>query len=114
MHPHRTDSLGVSLVAVWFVWTAMGCYTGLTVLFIDRDMRKLSPERLARAWSPVQLAAAVFAMMQVGIPQIAIIVHFVRTRRSILGFFLGLFWAALTYLPILVLAAILGPLLPDS
>ena len=92
----------------------MGCYCGLSVLFIDRDMRRLSPERLERAWSPVQLAAAVFAMMQVGIPQIAIIVHFVRTRRSIAGFFLGILWAALTYLPILALAAILDPFLPDS
>ena len=104
----------MSLVAVWFVWTAMGCYCGLSVLFITRDMGKLSPERLERAWSPVQLAAAIFAMMQVGIPQIAILVHFVRTRRSVGGFFLGLFWAALTYLPILALAAILDPLLPDS
>jgi hypothetical protein len=62
----------------------------------------------------VQFAAAIFGMMQLGLPQIAIVVHFVRTRRHIGGLFLGLFWAALTYLPIVLLAAILEQVLPDT
>ena len=106
--------LGESILTAWFVWTAMGCYTSLSVWFIDRDMRKLSPERLERAWSPVQFAAAIFGMMQLGFPQIAIVTHFVRTRRSLWGLLLGLFWAALTYLPIIALAAILEAWLPDT
>lgn len=106
-------SLGASILMAWFVWTAMGCYCALSVWFIDRDMRKLSPERLERAWSPVQLAAAVFGMMQIGFPQIAVVTHFVRTRRSLVGLLLGVFWAALTFIPVIALATVLGPFIPD-
>lgn len=109
----RPLGLGESIVVAWFTFTVLGIYTSLCVWFVDRDMRKLSPERSERAWSPVQFAAAIFAMLQLGLPQIAVVVHFVRTRRSIGGFFLGLFWAALTFLPVLALAAIVSLVVPD-
>jgi hypothetical protein len=112
MHP-KPLTLAESILQAWFVFTAMGCYCALSVWFIDRDMRKLSPERLARAYSPTSFAAAVFSGLLLGFPQIAIVVHFVRTRRSIVGFLLGLFWSALTFLPMLVLAELVDLVVPE-
>jgi len=71
----------------------------LPVWVIRRDLRRLSPERLARAWNEATVWSAVVAF-----GPIALIVHFSRTRRSLGGFGLGLGWAAL----LLVLGAALG------
>lgn len=109
----RHYDLGESILLAWFTFTALAIYTSLSVWFVDRDMRKLSPERAARAWSTTSFAAAIFGMMQLGLPQIAVLVHFVRTRRSIGGFFLGLFWTLLTFVPVLALAEIVGQFIPD-
>ena len=111
-HPKEL-SLGESILIAWFTFTALGIYISTTVWFIDRDMRKLPAEKLARAWSPTSFAAAVFAMSQLGLPQIAVLVHFIRTRRSIGGFFLGLFWAALTIVPVFALGMVLDLVLPE-
>ncbi len=60
----------------------------LTYAVVVRDERRLSPERLARAWPRVSLLSAVFQFAMLAIP-----VHFARTRRSVLGLLLGVLWA---------------------
>ncbi len=105
-------SLGESIFQAWFVFTALGCYTALSVWFIDRDMQKLPPERLERAYSTISFAGAVLCGLLLGFPQIAVLVHFIRTRRSIGGVLLGLFWSALTFVPIVVFAEIVDLLFP--
>jgi hypothetical protein len=51
------------------------------------DMRRLSGERLERAWPDVSLWASVVAFGPLCIP-----VHFWKTRRSALGLLLGCAW----------------------
>ena len=62
----------------------------LPVWVIRRDLRRLSPERLARAWNDATVWSAVVAF-----GPLALIVHFTRTRRSLAGFGQGLGWALL-------------------
>ncbi len=112
MHPKEL-SLIESLVQAWFIFTAMGVYSSLSVWFIDRDMRKLTPERLLRAYSTTSFAAAILCGLLLGFPQIAVVVHFIRTRRSLWGLVQGLLWSALTFVPMLLLAEILEQFFPD-
>ena len=112
----RTLSLPQSLLYAWFVFTAMGCYCALSVWFIDRDMRKLAARhdaRLEQAYSTTSFAAAVFAGLLLGFPQVAVVVHFIRTRRSFLGALLGLFWAALTFLPMIAVGFLVDLVVPE-
>lgn len=69
-------------------------------LVVRRDLRRLPPVQRARAWpdASVWSAAALVSVL-------AVVVHFTRTRRSVLGFLLGLGWFALAY------AGVLGPVL---
>jgi hypothetical protein len=75
------------------------------------DERRLSEERLARAWPPVTRDAVVFATWQFGIlfgcP--ALLVWFVRTRWSLAGVALGIA-AALALLG----AAIVASAVPEA
>lgn len=59
----------------------------LTAWLIRRDMRRLSNAQLARAWPDASFWIAVVMFSPLSIP-----VHFVRTRRSLRGFALGLAW----------------------
>ena len=61
----------------------------LTAGVIRRDMRRLPLERLVRAWNSASFWSAVVAFGPLSIP-----VHFVRTRRSVLGLLQGLGWGA--------------------
>lgn len=58
-------------------------------LVVRRDIARLAPLRLARAWNDASFWSAVVAF-----GPLALIVHFARTRRSLLGLLLGLGWAA--------------------
>lgn len=58
-------------------------------LVIRRDLAQLAPLPLSRAWSDASLWSAVVAF-----GPISLIVHFARTRRSLLGLVLGVGWAA--------------------
>lgn len=49
------------------------------------DLRRLSPEQLARTWNPATFWCAIVVFGPLCIP-----VHFVKARRSIAGFVLGL------------------------
>jgi len=57
-------------------------------LVIRRDLARLAPERLARSWNDASLWSAIVAFGPV-----AVVVHFTRTRRSLVGLLLGLGWA---------------------
>jgi hypothetical protein len=62
----------------------------LTAGVVRRDERRLPPERLARAWNVASFWSAVVAFGPLCIP-----VHFVRTRRNLIGVLLGLLWTAI-------------------
>ncbi len=65
----------------------------LPVWVIRRDLRRLGPELLARAWPDASIWSAVAAF-----GPLSLVVHFARTRRSLLGFGLGIGWAAMALL----------------
>jgi hypothetical protein len=56
----------------------------LPYLIVRRDLRGLSGERLARAWTHASFLSAVIAFGPLALP-----VHFSKTRRSLTGFGLG-------------------------
>jgi hypothetical protein len=58
-------------------------------LVIRKDLARLAPLPLSRAWNDASLWSAVVAF-----GPLSLIVHFTRTRRSLLGLLLGLLWAA--------------------
>ena len=76
----------VLLLALSFVLNA-----ALPYLIVRYDLKRLSPERLARAWPDASVLSAVYAFGPLCLP-----VHFTKTRRSWLGFGLGLGVCALT------------------
>ncbi|MES1173012.1 MAG: hypothetical protein ABUL62_01695 [Myxococcales bacterium] len=78
----------------------------LPYLIVRRDLAHLSEERLARAWPQASFLAAVYAFGPLSLP-----VHFGRTRRSLPGFALGVFWLALSLLAEAAVSSALGALL---
>lgn len=56
---------------------------------IKKDLARLAPLPLSRAWNDASLWSAIVAF-----GPISLVVHFTRTRRSLLGLLLGLAWAA--------------------
>lgn len=58
---------------------------------IRRDDRRLSPERWARGFPP-----ATFWIAIVYFGPLAILLHYVRTRRSLAGLAMGIAWLAVT------------------
>ena len=62
----------------------------LPAIVIKKDLLRLEPVRLARAWNDASLWSAVVAF-----GPLCLIVHFARTRRSLWGLLLGLAWAVL-------------------
>jgi hypothetical protein len=75
----------IELLASWMVTTA------LTFLVVILDERRLSEERLERAWPPTSRDAAIVAFGPLALP-----IHFIKTRghlksaRGLLGLLLGL------------------------
>ena len=92
-----------ALAASWALTTAM------SFAIVIRDERRLAPERRSRAWPAASRDCALVAF-----GQIAIVVHFVRTRRTVWSPLLGLAAALLATLPSLVLDLVLDALLPSS
>jgi peptidoglycan biosynthesis protein MviN/MurJ (putative lipid II flippase) len=78
----------------------------LPYLIVRRDLARLSEERLARAWTPASFLSAVYAFGPLSLP-----VHFAKTRRSLLGFALGIGWLVLAVLAEAAVTAALGALL---
>jgi uncharacterized protein (DUF983 family) len=77
----------------------------LPILIIRRDLARLAAPFLARAWNEASLWSAVVAF-----GPIALVVHFARTRRSVLGLVVGAVWAALTVTALSLLAALFDAL----
>ena len=63
----------------------------LPYLIVRRDLRGLSGERLARAWTDASFLSAV-----VGFGPFSLPIHFAKTRRSLTGFGLGIGLAVLS------------------
>jgi hypothetical protein len=63
----------------------------LPYFIVRYDLKRLSPERLARAWPDASVLSAVYVFGPLCLP-----VHFTKTRRSWLGLSLGLGLCALT------------------
>ncbi len=62
------------------------------VLVIKADEKRLDAEALARAWPPQSRDAAIFGLWNLGVHPLCVLVHFARTRRSVLGTGVGLAW----------------------
>jgi len=61
----------------------------VSVLIVTRDVKRLPPKLLERAWPTTSIWSAVALLGPFCIP-----FHFIRTRRSLLGIGLGLAWLA--------------------
>jgi len=72
---------------------SFGLNIALPYLVVRYDLKHLSAERLARAWPDASVLSAVYAFGPLCLP-----VHFARTRRTWLGFGLGLAACALSLL----------------
>ena len=87
----------------------LGLALGIAVpaIIVRRDLTRLSGEPLARAWPDASLWAAVVVFGPLCLP-----IHFIRTRRSLLGIALGLGWLVgavlLISLPVELLARLFG------
>lgn len=73
---------------------------------VQRDLDKLEPPELDRAWPPASFWSAIIAFAP-----FCIFVHFVKTRRSWRGVLLGLAWTAAVLLVVDVAEALFGWLL---
>jgi len=68
------------------------CVQFVTTIFVSawvvrRDVQRLGPDLLSRAWPEPSLWSAVVCFSPICVP-----IHFVRTRRSLLGVALGVGW----------------------
>ena len=87
----------------------LGLALGIAVpaIIVRHDLTRLSGEPLARAWPDASLWAAVVVFGPLCLP-----IHFIRTRRSLLGIALGLGWLVgavlLISLPVELLARLFG------
>lgn len=88
---------------------ALSIALGIAVpaVIVRRDLARLTGERLARSWPDTSLWLAVVMFGPLSVP-----IHFMRTRRSLWGLCLALWWlgwaVASISLPIAILAHIFG------
>jgi hypothetical protein len=106
---HRQETVAESIVEVVAILVSAAVAWTVSAWIIKRDEKRLDAAMLARAYPPATLIASVFLFQQ-----IAVLVHFIRTRRSLRGFFLGLGWAVVAFIPSIVVDAIFGLFLPDN
>jgi hypothetical protein len=77
----------VSEVLLYVLSFALGIAIPATI--VRRDLARLTGERLARSWPDASLWSAVVVFGPLCLP-----IHFIRTRRSLVGAALGLGWFA--------------------
>ena len=75
---------------------------GASITEADIAAGRLPPERYVRSWNEASFWSAVVAFGPLCIP-----VHFIRTRRSLVGALLGVAWMA----GVLVVLSVVGELL---
>ena len=90
----------VLIVALSLVMNAL-----LPYWIVRFDLRRLSAERLARAWTDASFLSAVLAFGPFSLP-----IHFAKTRRSLAGFGLGVGLAVLSLAAQGLAAALLSTL----
>ena len=90
----REESVGESALEVAALLASAAVSWAASAWAIKRDEKKLSEAMLARAYAPATLACSVFLFQQ-----LAVLVHFVRTRRSFRGFLLGVGWSIVALVP---------------
>ncbi len=59
---------------------------------IVMDERRLAAPELERAWPPQSRDCAIFTLVNLGVPQLCVLIHFMRTRQSARGFVIGMAW----------------------
>jgi hypothetical protein len=64
-----------------------------TAAVIVLDEKRLVGAELERAWPPQSRDSAIFTLLNMGLPQLSVWIHFIRTRRSLRGAAIGLMWA---------------------
>jgi len=75
------------LVDILVLVTQLGLTIWLSWWVIRRDLRRLTPNELARTWGEASFWVAVVCFAP-----LCILVHFVKTRRSLAGLLLGVGW----------------------
>jgi hypothetical protein len=76
----------------------------LPIWIIRRDMKRLSEAVVARCWNDASIWSAVVAF-----GPLSLVVHFARSRRSLLGFALGIAWAIVSMLALAALGVLFEP-----
>ena len=104
--PHSASQDAFELLALTASWVLT---TAASVAIVIRDERRLSPLGRERAWPAVSRDCSIFAF-----GQIAVVVHFIRTRRTWWSPLAGLCAAALASLPSVALEIVLSLLLPAA
>ncbi len=79
----------LELVQVLASWTAT---LPAVIAIIVADERRLAERELERAWPSVSRDCAIFALWTLGVPHLCVLIHFVRTRRSLGGAVKGVLW----------------------
>jgi hypothetical protein len=59
---------------------------------IVMDERRLTGRELERAWPPQSRDCAIFTLVNLGVPQLCVLIHFLKTRQSARGFVIGMAW----------------------
>ncbi|HEY1956521.1 MAG TPA: hypothetical protein VGH28_12945 [Polyangiaceae bacterium] len=103
---HR-ETVGESLVEIAAMLVSAAVSWTASWWVIKRDEKKLDETMLARAYAPATLACSVFVFQQ-----IAVLVHFIRTRRSFRGFLLGVLWTVVAFVPSIAVELIFDVFLP--
>ncbi len=104
----RQETVSESIVEIAAILVLSAVSWTACALIIKRDEKKLDDAMLARAYPPATFALSVFLFQS-----IAVLVHFIRTRRSVKGFFLGLGWAIVSYVPAYILERLFELFLPE-
>ena len=85
-------------VLLFSIQLALGIVVPLWI--VRRDLRRLEGERLARSWNDASLWSSVVMFGPLCLP-----FHFTKTRRTVLGFLLGLVWTVAAFVTIGVIAS---------
>jgi hypothetical protein len=82
------DAEFAQVLASWIA--TIGAFAEILVV----DERRLKKPALEHAWPPTSRDAAIFGVFLFGAAYavLAVLIHFVRTRRSLWGAAVGLFW----------------------